>query len=203
MGNLAFVGSHKVNGVSALHTELMQQTVFRDLHQLYPGPHRQQDQRHHAAPLAARGESRPDRRCSPRPSASACWTTRRRWRACDALADDARVPGAVRARSSRANKAGAGQADRRAARHHASIPTRCSTCRSSASTNTSASCSTSWRRSRFTTTIRAQPDVRLGAAREDLRRQGGGQLSPRQADHQAAQRRRQGDQQRPGGAATC
>ena len=36
MGTLAFVGSHKVNGVSALHTELMRCTVFRSLHQLYP-----------------------------------------------------------------------------------------------------------------------------------------------------------------------
>jgi starch phosphorylase len=37
MGTLAFVGSHKVNGVSALHTELMRATVFKSLHQLYPG----------------------------------------------------------------------------------------------------------------------------------------------------------------------
>ena len=36
MGNLAFVGSHSVNGVSALHTELMKKTVFADLHRLYP-----------------------------------------------------------------------------------------------------------------------------------------------------------------------
>ena len=36
MGNLAFVGSHSVNGVSALHTELMKETVFADLHLLYP-----------------------------------------------------------------------------------------------------------------------------------------------------------------------
>jgi glycogen phosphorylase len=36
MGHLAFLGSHKVNGVSALHTDLMRQTVFRDLHELYP-----------------------------------------------------------------------------------------------------------------------------------------------------------------------
>ena len=36
MGTLAFLGSHKVNGVSALHTELMRETVFRDLHQLFP-----------------------------------------------------------------------------------------------------------------------------------------------------------------------
>ena len=36
MGQLAFVGSHSINGVSALHTELMKQTVFADLHKLYP-----------------------------------------------------------------------------------------------------------------------------------------------------------------------
>ncbi len=36
MGHLAFLGSHKVNGVSALHTELMKETVFRDLHEIFP-----------------------------------------------------------------------------------------------------------------------------------------------------------------------
>jgi len=36
MGHLAFVGSHRVNGVSALHTGLMRETVFKDLHALYP-----------------------------------------------------------------------------------------------------------------------------------------------------------------------
>jgi starch phosphorylase len=36
MANLAFAGAHSVNGVAALHTDLMQQTVFRDLHTLYP-----------------------------------------------------------------------------------------------------------------------------------------------------------------------
>jgi starch phosphorylase len=37
MGHLAFVGSHKSNGVSALHTGLMRQTVFRDLDRAAPG----------------------------------------------------------------------------------------------------------------------------------------------------------------------
>ncbi len=37
MGNLAFVGSHRVNGVSALHTDLMQRTVFHDLNSVLPG----------------------------------------------------------------------------------------------------------------------------------------------------------------------
>ena len=36
MGNLAFLGSHKVNGVSALHSELIKETVFHDFHKLYP-----------------------------------------------------------------------------------------------------------------------------------------------------------------------
>ena len=36
MANLAFSGAHSVNGVAALHTELMKETVFADLHKLYP-----------------------------------------------------------------------------------------------------------------------------------------------------------------------
>ncbi len=37
MGTLAFLGSHSINGVSALHTDLVRQTIFHDLDQLYPG----------------------------------------------------------------------------------------------------------------------------------------------------------------------
>jgi glycogen phosphorylase len=37
MGHLAFLGSHKINGVSVLHTDLMRQTVFHDLNAMYPG----------------------------------------------------------------------------------------------------------------------------------------------------------------------
>ncbi|MEZ5841499.1 MAG: glycogen/starch/alpha-glucan phosphorylase [Hyphomicrobiales bacterium] len=36
MGNLAFLGSRRINGVSALHTALMKETVFYDLSRLYP-----------------------------------------------------------------------------------------------------------------------------------------------------------------------
>ena len=36
MGHLAFVGSHRINGVSAMHSELMRETVFSDLNSLYP-----------------------------------------------------------------------------------------------------------------------------------------------------------------------
>lgn len=37
MGHLAFIGSHRINGVSAMHSDLMKETVFHDLHHLYPG----------------------------------------------------------------------------------------------------------------------------------------------------------------------
>ena len=36
MGQLAFVGSHSINGVSALHTSLMKQSVFKPLDTLFP-----------------------------------------------------------------------------------------------------------------------------------------------------------------------
>lgn len=36
MGELAFIMAHKVNGVSALHTELVKETVFADLHRIHP-----------------------------------------------------------------------------------------------------------------------------------------------------------------------
>ncbi len=37
MGELAFVMAHKVNGVSALHSDLVKETVFADLNRDYPG----------------------------------------------------------------------------------------------------------------------------------------------------------------------
>ncbi|WP_426958436.1 glycogen/starch/alpha-glucan phosphorylase [Muricoccus radiodurans] len=37
MGNLAFVGSHRINGVSALHSRLVQNVLFADLDRVHPG----------------------------------------------------------------------------------------------------------------------------------------------------------------------
>ena len=37
MGHLAFIGSRRINGVSALHTDLMKKTIFADLAAVYPG----------------------------------------------------------------------------------------------------------------------------------------------------------------------
>ncbi len=36
MGELAFITSHRVNGVSALHTELIKENLFPELHRLHP-----------------------------------------------------------------------------------------------------------------------------------------------------------------------
>lgn len=36
MANVAFVGSHQINGVSAMHSDLLAKTVFSDLDRLYP-----------------------------------------------------------------------------------------------------------------------------------------------------------------------
>ena len=36
MGNLAFVGAHSINGVAAMHSDLLKETVFKDLHRMFP-----------------------------------------------------------------------------------------------------------------------------------------------------------------------
>ncbi len=36
MANLAIIGSHSVNGVAALHTELLKSYLFRNFHEMYP-----------------------------------------------------------------------------------------------------------------------------------------------------------------------
>ena len=37
MANLASLGSHAINGVAALHSELVKQTILKDFHELFPG----------------------------------------------------------------------------------------------------------------------------------------------------------------------
>ncbi|HRO11460.1 glycogen/starch/alpha-glucan phosphorylase [Amaricoccus sp.] len=37
MGNLAFVGAHSINGVAAMHSELLKETLFHDLNRMFPG----------------------------------------------------------------------------------------------------------------------------------------------------------------------
>ncbi len=52
MANLAIIGSHSVNGVAALHTEIIKTDIFRDFYRDVAWKVQQQNQRHHAATLA-------------------------------------------------------------------------------------------------------------------------------------------------------
>ena len=56
MANLAIVGSHSTNGVSAIHTDLLRTTTVKELGRDVSGAFQQQDQRRHAAKMAIAGE---------------------------------------------------------------------------------------------------------------------------------------------------
>jgi len=63
MAHLAIVGSHHVNGVARLHSELMRTTIFAALPPLLPGQVHQHHQRHHPALVVKPGQpgsGRPD-----------------------------------------------------------------------------------------------------------------------------------------------
>ena len=51
MANLAIVGSHAVNGVSRLHSDLIKSSLVPDLAQFWPETFQQQDQRRGPASL--------------------------------------------------------------------------------------------------------------------------------------------------------
>ncbi len=138
MGELSFIMAHKVNGVSALHTELMKKTVFKDLHGLHPD--RIVNQTNGVTP----------RRwllsCNPRLPSLITDTIGDGW--VDDLEKltelEPQLPmmrGFVeRLRCREARQQGrAVELDRRPSMASRLTQTRCSTCRSSASTNTSAS----------------------------------------------------------------
>ncbi len=130
--------ANSINGVSALHTELMKETVFADLHGLYPDRIKQQDQRHHAAPVADAVQSGSFRLIRAAIGDEFMDNT-------EALSGPRRLcrqggfPGALAA-VKRAQQGAAAQSWSRRISASGSIPRRCSTSRSSESTNTSGSC---------------------------------------------------------------
>ena len=160
MGHLAFVGAHTVNGVSALHTELMRETVFQR-----PAtrsiPDRIVNKTNGITFRALAAQANPGltallvddgrrRACSTTPSAAAELADARRRRRASASASPRK-----RAR----NKVTLAALIARAPRRSRRSATRCSTCRSSASTSTSASSSTCSRRSRSTTRSAPSPSA--------------------------------------------
>jgi len=37
MANLSIISSHSVNGVAAIHSEILRKTLFKDFDQMWPG----------------------------------------------------------------------------------------------------------------------------------------------------------------------
>ena len=191
MGNLAFIGSHKINGVSALHTDLMRKTVFHALNSVYPG----------------------------RITNKTNGITFRRWLIeCNpGLADiirsilgeralddyrGAQGPRCARGRSGHPGAGGRGAQELQggARPHHrrSAQPARRSRRdvrrAGQADPRIQAPAAQHSRDGRALQRHPRQPDHRLRAPGQDLRRQGGGELHAGQAHHQARHRRRQGRQ---------
>ena len=143
MAHLAMVGSHSVNGVAALHTELLKQRrCCRDFYELWPERFNNKTNGVTPRRWLLYAQPAPDARSSPRASARAGSTRPRR--SSTQLERARRRPGvpATRSRAGQAARTSATLAAliQRATGVELPIRTRCSTCRSSACTSTSASC---------------------------------------------------------------
>ncbi len=159
MAHLATVGSHAINGVAALHSELLKESVLKDFFELWPERFSNKTNgvtpRRFLAlanPRSARAARRHDRRrlaVGPGQAARARGVRRRR-----------RVPRPVaRGQAGEQGAPGRVRAGRRPA--SSSIPTGCSTSRSSASTSTSVSTSTCCTSSRCTTGCKQNPSLEI------------------------------------------
>ena len=200
MGNLAFVGSHSINGVSALHTELMKETVFADLHKLYPDRINNKTNGITPRRWLMQCNPGPDRADRARRSATASSTTPKQLTALDALRRRRRVPASSSPRSSAPTRSGW----RSSSQERIGITVRSR----SALFDVQIKRIHEYKRQLLNIIeavalydqIRAHPERDWVPRVKILRRQGGAELPQRQADHQAGQRRRPGHQPRPGGA---
>ena len=138
MAHLAIVGSHAVNGVSALHSELLRSTLVPEFAQLWP--EKFSNKTNGVAPR------RWLLKANPQLSRLLCETIGDEWitdleelAQAGAICGLRRIPAAL-CRGEVQQQAAARQGHPRNRRACSSIRPRCSTCRSSASTNTSANC---------------------------------------------------------------
>ncbi len=196
MGQLAFVGSHRINGVSAMHSDLMKETVFHDLNHLYPGR------------ITNKTNGITFRRWLT--LANPKLTDLLRQTCGEAVLDDPSQLTLLEARASDA----AFQQQFRAVKYHNKIAlARLIGERLNVRVDPAALFDVQIKRIHeykrqllniieavaLYQAIRDEPQAQLGTAGKNLRRQGGGELPLCQADHQADQRRRRNRQQRSGG----
>ena len=197
MAHLASVGSHAINGVAALHSELLKSDVLHGLRGAVAGEVLQQDQWRDAAALDGAGQSAARalhhaahrRRVDPRsrPAAQARAAGRRSGLPRRVAPDQARQQGCAR-RDDRAAHRRAGRSGghlRRAGQAHPRIQ---------------APAPEHPARHRAVSPPEDRSQVHDGAARVRLRRQGGAGLPPGQAHHPADHRRGRDHQSRSGRA---
>ena len=191
MGNLAFVGSHAVNGVSALHTELMKETVFTDLHRLYPD--RINNKTNGITPRRWLQQCNPGADRADRATRSATRLPRRRRDAARPRAASPTTPPSserVRRGEARRTRIALAALDRATGMGVRLDPDALFDVQIKRIHEYKRQLLNILETVALYDQIRAHPERELGAAGEDLRRQGGAELPQRQADHQAGQRRR-------------
>ena len=138
MAHLATVGSHAVNGVASLHTELLKSDVLRDFHELWPEKFSNKTNGVTPRRWMVLAQSAPVAIHHARQSATDWIRNLEELRGLEPLIEDARLSRRV-ARHQARQQERAGRDHPRTHRRDGRSRMPFSTCRSSASTSTSAS----------------------------------------------------------------